>query len=189
MSRTVSRFLLDGYRSGECLLVAATAAHWALIAESLEKQGCPVGDAVKDGQLTVQDANDTLQAFMRGGVPDPIRFFEAVGSVVRRLGAQDRGLRVYGEMVNILAESGDYDAAYRLEEIWNDLAAHQSLSLFCGYLSAHFSDARTATALGRICRAHTHVQTSPADELAGFLLAQPDSAHGTPASRSASRRH
>lgn len=171
---TAARFLLDGFKRGESLLVAATRTNWTLIASELQRRGCAVPPAIGEGQLTVVDAHETLAAFMEGPAPDRLRFHRIVGSVVRRLAGYNRGLRVYGEMVDVLAEQGNLNAAEALEQLWNDLAREHAFTLLCGYASARFADASGAAALGAICGCHTQVLTSPLDELGAFLLAQPE---------------
>jgi hypothetical protein len=183
LARTVAGFLNEGYHAGESLLVVATAEHWSLLAQELDRLGCRTEPALREGQLVVLDAAETLRQLMKGRAPDFARFLHVVGSLVRRLGARDRRVRIYGEMVDLLAAAGDYDAAQQLEELWNDLAVHQSFTLFCGYSSVHFGDQRTAEALRAICRSHTHVQPSPGDDLGTYLVAQPDVGHRTPAAR------
>ena len=78
-------------------------------------------------------------------------------------------MHVYGEMVDILAEQGRFDAAHELELLWNELAARKSLTLLCGYASVRFGDVRDAAALHRIC-AHTAVHADAGDLLGTWLL-------------------
>lgn len=40
---------------------------------------------------------------------------------------------VFSEMVTLLMARGDYEAALRLEQVWNDLARVHSFSLRCAY--------------------------------------------------------
>lgn len=43
-------------------------------------------------------------------------------------------LRVYGELVSMLWQEGNADAAIRLEEFWNELTRIYPFSLFCSYV-------------------------------------------------------
>src|SRR4030095_15296787 len=116
------------------------------------------------------DAQTALDRFIIGDRPDAKRFDETIGAAVRRICALGRP-RIYGEMVDILAGRGLLDAAYELEILWNELAARESFHLLCGYTSAHFRDPRDASALYRICRAHSSVQAGASDILGSWLLA------------------
>jgi hypothetical protein len=90
--------------------------------------------------------------------------------LIRQLSANGKPLRIYGEMVNVLAAQGEYQAAHQLEELWNDLGRRNRFTLFCGYAASHFGDPRTAEALHGICDTHSQVLSSPQDVLGSFLL-------------------
>jgi hypothetical protein len=92
-----------------------------------------------------------------------------IGQPVRALAAQGR-LSIYGEMVDVLAEREEVDAAIALEAMWNDLAERASFRLLCGYSSAHFVSRRAEVRLRDVCGAHTHVRSDDNDPLAGWLL-------------------
>jgi hypothetical protein len=55
-------------------------------------------------------------------------------------------VHIYGEMVEVLAEEGEFLAAAQLEELWNEVAQHW-IMLLCGYSSAHLGPERSAHAL------------------------------------------
>ena len=173
MSRThgcegVASFLYRGWVSGAPLLVVARPINWALIHARLKGKGCPVAEMAAEGRLVVLDAVATLASFFEDS-PEPGLFHELIGATVARLSKFGR-LYVYGEMVDILAEQARFDTAHELEMLWNQLAARESITLLCGYASAHFGDVRDAEALHRICRAHTGVQADEADLLGTWLL-------------------
>lgn len=109
---------------------------------------------------------------MRRGLPDSILFHRTVGDLVRAHAGVPAGLRIYSEMMEILAEEANFHAARRLEELWNELAARDSFVLMCGYSAVHFA-AHDQDALAAICAAHTHAHAEPAaDPLAHWLLAR-----------------
>ena len=152
------------------MLVVATRSHWAGASAELMRRGSSPQQAIDEGRLTVLDAAETLKQFMRAERPDPTLFQEVVGSLVTRLADSPGRLRIYGEMVDVLAEDGNLQAAQRLEELWNVLAAGVPFDLFCGYASGHFSHERSAGALRDICYAHTDVHCVPDDMLGNFLI-------------------
>jgi hypothetical protein len=169
---SISSYLLQGLRHGNSALVVATPANWAATRKLIECEGIEVDKAVADGTLTVLDAAETLAKFMRGNAPDPAKLEDVVGKLVVRLAQRPGRLHIYGEMVDVLAATGNYRGAHRLEELWNGLAERAPFNLFCGYTSAHFGDHRSAVALRAICDVHAHVHTTAADELGTFLTAQ-----------------
>ncbi len=170
LADTVATFLQDGYTRGETLLLAITPRHWVLTAALLERGGCSIAEAMSSAQLTVVDAAAMINQFMRDGRPDPILFDEVIGGIVRVLNARGAPLRIYGEMVDLLAFEGDFVGAFELEELWNALGEREPFRLFCGYSTAHFGNPRSGGALRQICQTHSHVRTSPRDILSSFLL-------------------
>jgi hypothetical protein len=107
---------------------------------------------------------------MRHGLPDSLLFHRTVGALVRKLAtAQSCGFRIYGEMVEVLAEEGRFHAAQRLEELWNELAVRYPFVLLCGYSSAHFANRNAHDALREICATHTRVHNCDADLVSDWL--------------------
>jgi hypothetical protein len=164
-------FLLDGHAKGHTLLVVAKPRHWTAMATALSAREFSVSRALTDMRLHVLDAEAMLSGFMRDGMPDAGLFGATIGELVERLSARRVGLRIYGEMVEVLAEEGNFEAAHRLEELWNDLGARHSFVLMCGYSAAHFTAGGARAALSAICRSHTHVRRNAADLLAEWMLA------------------
>ena len=170
LSDGVARFLHAGFTKGDGLLVVATAEHRHAIAARLEARGCTASELVQHERLVVLDARELLASFMKAGRPDAILFDETVGRVVRRLSAHGRPLRIYGEMVDVLAADGMYAEARQLEALWNRLAERAPFLLFCGYNSSNFGNPVTAEALRSICQLHSRVQCEASDMLGSFLL-------------------
>lgn len=171
LAQTVADFLYEGYTKGQTLLVAARPHGWTATLKQLLTLGCNVSEATASGRLLAVDAATTLAGFSQNGCPRADLFHEQVGALVRHLlDRNPAGLRIYGEMVDILAAHGDYWAAEQLEDMWQDLGAECPFTLLCGYTSANFADPRTAAALQAICRSHSHSTVKPADLLGAWLL-------------------
>ena len=170
LANAVSAFLDEGWQQGDHLLVLAKPAHWAGTSERLERRGCPVAKGVKDGRLIVLDAATTLAKITRFGVADRQLFLDHIGALVGRLVAESTGVRIYGEMVELLAEEGDLHGAQLLERLWNELSERQPFTLLCGYNAAHFADTNALPALHAICGAHTRVQQHTSDVLGNWLI-------------------
>ena len=169
---TVAPFLYEGWRSGDALIVAARASHWALTSEELIARECPVDELIATGRLVILDAATTLASFMVDGEPDREKFEHTIGDVVRRSClASAAGLTIYGEMVDILAAQGNFIAAEHLESLWNTLSTECSFRLLCGYSSSHFGDERSGRHLGRICNVHTDAGARATDLLGSWLIA------------------
>jgi DcmR-like sensory protein len=109
--------------------------------------------------LVFHDAEATLGRFMRSGVPDAELFATVVGEILEGVQARavHTGSRAYGEMVGLLWKAGEYSAAVRLEELWNELLKANDISLFCGYPIDIFSREFQADKVDALLCAHTHL--------------------------------
>ena len=171
LGAAAARFLHEGLVAGADGLLVAKPSTVQAIGRGLGERGLAVGTLVESGRLTVLDAAAMLQAFMNGPTPDPARFDAAVGTVIRqRRAASDGPLRVYGEMVDILATEGNFRGAERLERLWTTLLEAEPCLLMCGYLAAHFATPDGADALRAICECHQQIRLDPGDLLASWLL-------------------
>jgi PAS domain S-box-containing protein len=156
----VSRFLTADLQAGDASLVIATPQHL----EGLE-QRLP-GLARDRSRYLALDAASTLSQLMVNGVPDAERFQEVIGSALQQASRNGtRHVRAFGEMVSLLWEEGRHEAALRLEELWNDLAASCSFSLLCAYPMDGFHHAEHASSFLALCNAHSHVR--PAESFRG----------------------
>jgi hypothetical protein len=100
---------------------------------------------------------------------------------VRRLaGASSASVRIYGELVELLASEGDFAGAEAVEDLWNELGQTESFMLLCGYSAAHFTGQSGREALRAICGKHGRVHQDNADQLASWLLNNADVASLTP---------
>jgi hypothetical protein len=125
LTSAVAAFLEAGLDDGVAGVVAATEAHRRALAEAL--------GAARAGRVRWLDAERTLAKFMRDGAPDPARFASVIGAIIDEAALHGTPVRVFGEMVALLWESGNVAAAVELESLWNDLAAHHDFLLYCAY--------------------------------------------------------
>ena len=184
LADTVCSFLFRGHAAGNALLIVTTAARLKAIRRRLGARGVALEPGITSGRVVLGDSEDMLRRFMQDGTPDPERFDSLVGELVRSLAGRGQGLRVYGDMVDVLASEGQFGGAQQLEELWNVLIDRESFSLFCAYSAVHFGDVRNAEALRAICATHAQVRSNPRDLLGSFLAR----AHAQPArARNATR--
>ena len=98
---------------------------------------------------------------------DAASFEAEVGQVIRAAGAAGHPVRVYGEMVALLWDAGQLNAALELEGLWNDLARDIPFGLYCGYPESPVSGADQRAALAEVCRLHGAVVGSRPPAVAG----------------------
>ena len=159
--QSIGRFLVDGVRAGQPILVVATGPHRRAFEQAMRNAGVEPDDLVEGRDAVWLDARETLSAFMEGGHPSPELFEATVGSVLQRL-MRDRRyviVRAYGEMVDLLWQDGKMEAALQLEHLWNALATKYSFALRCAYAVDGIlkGDCR---GIDRICGSHTRVLPS-----------------------------
>jgi DcmR-like sensory protein len=167
LADAVSHYLIEGRAAGQHLLAIARASHWQLIRAYLERRGLAVEDS--SAHLTVIDARKMRARMMRRGVLDPARMEETLSGMLTDLSAAPGGLRVYGEIVELFAEEGNFEQACALEDYWNHLQKKYGFILLCGYSAAHFADPRNTYHLREVCGRHTAVKSQPADSLGTWL--------------------
>lgn len=167
--------LLEGLRgfiggallAGDAGLVIATEAHRTALAERLQGWGFDLERATAQGRYIALDARDTLSKFLVGDVPNAERFFDLVGGLIDRtaepaMGMRRRKIAAFGEMVALLHQDGDTEAALHLEDLWNALMGVQPFHLHCAYPDALFDKVRDANLIERIEAQHTRIVSDAA---------------------------
>jgi hypothetical protein len=169
LGESVANFVIEGLTLDDIVLVVARPDAWAKVVARLDRDAVDVRGAVGRRQLVVLDAASTLSKFTGQSWPDSGRFDAVIGGLVRDLARRGR-LRIYGEMVDLLAAEAQFRGAVALEDLWNDLAKTIPFSLFCGYSAVNFGSERNSEALRLICRCHSATRVSNDDDLAAWLL-------------------
>jgi PAS domain S-box-containing protein len=157
----VSGFVGSALAAGDSTVLIATAAHREGVEQVLRKRGLDIGQAARQGRFKELDATETLAQFMVGDLPDGDRFRKVIGATLAQAGASVAGERrriaAFGEMVNILWATGNYEGALRLEQMWNQLAREHSFSLLCAYPISGFNSAKHTDGFLKICAEHSAV--------------------------------
>jgi hypothetical protein len=166
----IAAFVLDGLTKNEPVAVLATGTHWEAVVRAAGERAALISQAFSDGVLAFLDAEVLLYDISRAGVPNRELFRRAIGQLQRSL----RGgrVRVYGELVDLLAARGDLDAAVRLEQLWNELLDREPITLLCGYDATVFAPDRAAARLRSVCECHSETRMSSDDTLGCWLLTQ-----------------
>ena len=163
LAETVARYAAQGLDEGDTVILIATASHLEMIRAALGH-----GSPAPDERLVCLDAADTLAHFMDGDRPDPVAFDRVVGSLLRG----SRGpIRAFGEMVALLWDDGQVQAAMELEQLWNDLGQQTPFTLLCAYEVV--GGEAPASDLEAVCHLHSQVIGSGPPDL---LRPSPDGA-------------
>jgi PAS domain S-box-containing protein len=154
---SVSGFVTAGLGPGEAVIVVATNEHRAGLEERLRGTETDLVTAAASGQYLSWDAAETLSKFMVEGLPDAERFADVLGDVIARASGGGRRVRIFGEMVRLLWEEGNYTGAIQLEELWNKLRHMNPFMLFCAYRVNGFGREALAASLSNVCDEHSHI--------------------------------
>jgi anti-sigma regulatory factor (Ser/Thr protein kinase) len=138
------------------VVIIATAPHRAAVEVALIAEGYAVRDLTDTGRYVALDAGETLAAFMRGDHPDPAAFAAVMGSVLDDL-AGEGPTHAFGEMVALLWDAGNAQAAIELESLWNDLAESRIFSLYCAYAMSSLERSGDLAAAKHVCDRHSSV--------------------------------
>ncbi|HWX09477.1 MAG TPA: MEDS domain-containing protein [Gaiellaceae bacterium] len=161
LAESVAAYLASGFEAGEPGILIATAPHRARFEAELAAAGWDAARIERAGLLVVRDAEETLQAIQGSdGFPSASAFDAVVGTLLDGVAAHFPGkhVRAFGEMVDVLCERGETEAAVSLEELWNSLTrSRHFFSLLCGYQLDVFDLAAQTSVLPAVCRTHSHV--------------------------------
>lgn len=157
LAEALTEYVGSGLRGGEAAVIIATPENRRLFRQK---------GLVPGAGLRMLDAEETLQRFLSDGKPQWKAFHEVIGGLIAELRLQYPAVRAYGEMVDVLWQRGEHDAAVRLEEYWNELTRLQTFSLLCAYRLDNLDSKAYGGPLECVCKAHTHL--IPARDYARF---------------------
>jgi signal transduction histidine kinase/CheY-like chemotaxis protein len=163
---SLADFIGTGLDAGDACIVVATGAHREELERQLQARGLDTEAKRAAGLYLSLDAAETLSSFMVEGSPEPVRFAEVVGRIISRAAEGGRRVRIFGEMVELLRAEGNFDAAIRLEQLWNEQSKMHPFQLFCAYPLSGFAGESLAESLGHVCAGHTRV--FPAESYSGL---------------------
>jgi PAS domain S-box-containing protein len=157
----LARFIGTALVCGDAAIVIATGPHREALALELKARDLDTTRALAEGRFVCLDAAQTLMRIMRDQMPDPELFSDIVGGLITQARAatksEQSGIVIFGEMVALLWAYEKQQAAIRLEELWNTLAARHSFSLRCAYSMNGFHKKEHAESFAKICGEHSAV--------------------------------
>ena len=145
---------------GQSVAAIMTSGHRSALERRLLAQDVDVIEATQNGRLCLLDADQALSEFMEPAGPSRERFLLQFGKILCKLqatAAKRSDVVLFGEMVAVLWAQKKYEAAIRLEELWNELASTSSFYLCCAYPANAFRDDLTLFPYTEICAQHSQV--------------------------------
>ncbi|HEY0868820.1 MAG TPA: MEDS domain-containing protein [Acidothermaceae bacterium] len=158
---TVPDFLLDALHVDGLAIAVATAPHCLAFEARIAAAGVDVAVAKRSGHLVTLDADETLQEFLVDGRPDWAGFESILGGIIRQATASGWPVRIFGEMVSLLWDSGHISAAVEVEMFWDELCRQLRFGLFCAYRINELAGDDESEAFAEICSLHSSVVGAP----------------------------
>jgi len=159
--RAAGSFLREGLVSGETCVAVATAEHHRKLDGYLRDIGLEPDTLSAEYRYVPLQAEQLLPTFFdaHSGI-DQQRFHHQLNQLIIQAASRGQPVRLFGEMVSLLAEQGHPGLAIQLEELWNELSRQHNFSLFCSYKVSPFTEnPRYRKLLHSI---HTQVMCDPA---------------------------
>jgi anti-sigma regulatory factor (Ser/Thr protein kinase) len=157
LARIAGAYLGEAVVTGSVAVVVASELHLAMLEREVTSAGFDLHQLRSSGSWITLDAAETISRLVIDGRPDPAAFESAVGELITGIAEQGRSVCAYGEMVALLWDARQVNAAIELEELWNGLGERTPFSLFCSYASASLSDPSDAHDFEAICSHHSSV--------------------------------
>ena len=167
-------FALGGLGRGEKILLVGSHWHYLDILRRLEdlmKEMPPgsVQSSWRKRDVGVYEASEIGSEFFVNGMPDQVRFESFVRKASRSAG-QDRPIRVWNNLGELLHESGGRKASRALERLWHQVRGHR-YTILCSYLLPEDDPESDGNGLRETLRYHTHLVRADRDgvSIARFL--------------------
>jgi CheY-like chemotaxis protein len=127
--------LAGGLESNGPALAVCTGAHWSGLQDRLAERRLDPRTLAGAGRLQWMDASATVDE-LRAGQPlglDPHRLRRFVAAVDDVGPARGGPIPVFGEVVNLLWQAGQFVEARQVEDAWNQIGFERPISLLCSY--------------------------------------------------------
>lgn len=157
----VGAYLLPAIQDGGLALAIATPVHRSALEEWLDRAGVDVVAARAGGHYLDLDAADTLRTFMIADSPSPAEFWAAISPLIGPAADGGWPVRGFGEMVSLLWDASQINAAIELEAMWNELGSQYPFSLLCGYPARSVAGPSHRDALALVCHLHARAAGTP----------------------------
>lgn len=153
---TLAGFAGGGIRSGDGVIIIATATHLEALRSRLTESGLDLAAAEAEDRYIPVDAEELLSRLVFRGWPDDYLFRQGVTELLARAGGGGRRVRAFGEMVAILWARGQNAATVRLEHLWQGICQNEGLSLFCAYPKSGFTQDANVS-IQELCALHSRI--------------------------------
>jgi DNA-binding response OmpR family regulator len=150
-------FAEPALRAGQAAIVVASGTRRTRIFQRLQERGLDMDAAIEQGCYVSLEVADMLSTFMVNDMPDPVRFFNAVGGLIASsaqaaVNQQQPRVVACGECASSLWAQGKTDAAIKFEQLCNQLSKGYDVTILCGFQLKDFCREEDKQVFEKICR-------------------------------------
>jgi hypothetical protein len=154
--RAVGDYLEEGFQQDEAAVVVATPSHaYAISAELAARR-------LDTRRLLVMDAGQLMDTIVVDGRVSAHAADRVLRGTLELARARGDGVRIYGEISDLLCACGNSPEAFTLERLANEVLEAVPLTILCGYPIAPFAGGARESCLAEIRSLHTHVLSGSA---------------------------
>ena len=157
----VSQLVAGRLRSGEPVVIVANEATRQGVAQRLQARQMNLATLAEQGQYVARDSALALSQAMHNGKPDKGTLAKMISGLdPLRLTAPSglpSRLTIVGDMAISLCRNGDFEAALKLERMWNELTLPLPFFTLCSYPIDCFEHPEAPSQLARLCAEHSAV--------------------------------
>lgn len=160
---SLQTFIEEGISSGDAVVVVTTDTHRLPLLAKLALSKIDIDSARARGQLIELDCSEILSRIMLAGMPVRGLLEDIARPLLEQTSPYSR-VRLFGEMVAVLWEQGNHQAAIKLEKLWNEMLAGQATpeeqsryNLFCAYPLYTANRADLGEPFREICAQHNRI--------------------------------
>ena len=128
-SRSIVAFLCEGMRRGEAAACIAREELHDAIRRKLGREFSDLTAREAGGQFILLGSREIAARIAPGGMMDETLFRELASGLLERIGSCHSGFRVHGDIVDVLARQGRFEAAAKVESLWGELLDETSFPL------------------------------------------------------------
>jgi DNA-binding NarL/FixJ family response regulator len=158
---TVSGFIAAALKAGNPAIVMATKSHREGLIQKLKDDGFDIDRSVRQGTYISLDAAELLSGVMVGDLPDGLRFFEGLSSLIKSASESastpNPRIAICGECVGLLSAENNVKATIQLERAGNELLKTHNIEILCAYPLSLFQGNDSRSAFASVCKEHSAV--------------------------------
>lgn len=133
LAQDLLTYVLTGLERGDTCLIIATPEVLIRLQKGLRNNHIDVAAALRTGQYIIRDAEEVLTSITRDHHVDPALFSAEIGKLFIACHQRQQPIRVFGEMVALLARQERVESIAHLERYWHDFTHTNPCSLYCAY--------------------------------------------------------